>query len=76
MARKNYTLGMAMEAIAKSLREFGYPDTTATMIREIYDAWLSGKRGTDLPHNIIGMFAERQFEEVADDLKKLPDDRP
>ena len=58
-----------MEAVARSLREFGYPDVTAAMIREVFDAWEAGQK---LPHGIVGMFAERQFSEVAEQLKKLP----
>jgi hypothetical protein len=71
-SRKPYTLADAMEAVARSLREFGYPDVTAAMIREIYDAWEAGRRFPDLPHSVIGGFAERQFEEVADKIKALP----
>jgi hypothetical protein len=69
-SRKPYTLDNAMEAVARSLREFGYPDVTAKMIREIFDAWDAGTK--PLPHGVIGMFAERQFEEVADKIKSLP----
>lgn len=72
-SRKPYSLGDAMEAVARSLREYGYPDVTATMIREIYDQWLLGKRFPDLPHSVIGGFAERQFDEVADKIKTLPE---
>lgn len=64
------TLDKAMESVASSLREFGYPDVTAKMIREIYDAY---ERGDEkLPHGVIGMFAKRQFDEVKDALKALP----
>lgn len=70
--QKPYDLTDAMEAVARSLREFGYPDTTASMIREVYDAWEVGKRFPNLPHDIIGGFAERQFDEVADKIKSLP----
>jgi hypothetical protein len=54
----------ACAKVAKSLREFGYPDCTADMIRECLDAWLTGKRDLELPHGIIGAFASRQFDEV------------
>lgn len=50
--------------VAKSLREFGYPDCTTTMVEECLDAWLTGKRDMALPHGIIGAFASRQFDEV------------
>ena len=72
-SRNPYSLGDAMEAVARSLREFGYTDVTAKSVREIYDAWLAGKRFPDLPHGVIGGFAERQFDEVADKLKSLPE---
>lgn len=71
-SRRTYTLSDAMEAVARSLREFGYPDVTAAMTREIFDAWEAGKRFPDLPHGVIGGFAERQFDEVADKVKSLP----
>lgn len=50
--------------VAKSLREFGYPDCSTEMVKDVLDAWLSGKREHDLPHGVIGMMAGRQFEEV------------
>jgi hypothetical protein len=70
--RSIYKLDDAMESVAKSLREFGYPDATAEKMRAIYDAWEAGKRFPDLPHGILGGFAESQFDEVADKLKSLP----
>jgi len=72
MSRRDPTLTDAMEAIAKSLRDFGYRDATAVMIREVYDAWISGKRASDLPHGIVGMFAEQQIAEHAEMLASLP----
>ena len=47
-------------AIARGLREFGYPDVTAAMIAEVEAAW---RKGEPLPHGVIGMFAERDFNE-------------
>lgn len=67
--RTTYSLSDAMESVARSLREFGYPDVTAPMIREIFDAWEADK---ELPHGVIGLFAKSQFEEVADKIKSLP----
>lgn len=52
-------LDIAFDAVARSLREFGYPDVTGLMVREIHTAWLHSK---PLPHGIIGMFASRKFE--------------
>lgn len=54
------------EAVARSLREFGYPDVIAAMVGEILTAYLAGKRGNNLPHGIIGIFAEGQFIELED----------
>lgn len=63
----------AYEAIARSLREFGYPDVTSAMIRETHKAMKEGKEGADLPHGIVGRFASSQLEEHADVLAKLRD---
>lgn len=63
-SRKPYTRNDAAASVARGLREFGYPDATTEKMREVLDAWLAGKRGSDLPHGVLGMFAERQFEEV------------
>jgi hypothetical protein len=64
------------EAIAEALRDFGYPETTGLMIREIFNAFVAGKRGSDLPHGVIGRFAEGQLKELADagaDLASVDD---
>jgi hypothetical protein len=50
--------------VAESLRDFGYPSVTTAQVKEILDAWISGKRESDLPHGIIGMMAGRQFDEL------------
>ena len=65
---KNYICA----GIGKSLREFGYPDATDDKMAEIYDAYKAGKRGDELPHQVIGRFAERQLEEAEALLKELP----
>jgi hypothetical protein len=70
--RKTYTLDDAMGSVAKSLREFGYPDATAEKMREVFDAWEAGKVFPDLPHGILGAFASSQFDEVSEKLKSLP----
>ncbi len=56
------------EAVAKSLREFGYPDTTGAMIKETHDAMLEGKTGADLPHGVVSRFAEDQLKDAFDRL--------
>lgn len=59
--------------LSKSLIEFGYPDATPDKMADIYDAFKTGKRFPDLPHNILGGFAESQLKEVAELLKgELP----
>ena len=72
-APRGATLDMGMEAAARNLRVFGYPDATAAMMREVYAAWLAGKRGRELPHGVLGMMAEDQFEKNAKLLASLPD---
>jgi hypothetical protein len=63
------TLTQVYEAVAASLREFGYPDAEAKMIRDTHEAM---KRGdAEMPHGIVGMFAQRQLEEVKDVLPGL-----
>ena len=49
--------------IAKSLRDFGYPDVTSEMVAEVWDAY---EKGDDLPHDVIGMFVKRQLDEIAE----------
>ena len=51
----------AYRAIAKSLRDFGYPDCTDKMIRDTHTAM---KQGDKLPHGIVGMMAESQLREL------------
>ena len=60
------TLTSSCELIAKSLRDFGYPDVNASMVEEVVRAWNRREPGdkTPLPHGVIGMFVERQIDEV------------
>lgn len=61
-------------SFAASMREFGYPDVDEEMAIEIYDAYKNGN--TTLPHGVIGMFGERQFKELEEEMNmrgyKLP----
>ena len=57
------TLNQGYDAVAKNLVDFGYPDTTPKMVREIHEAMKEGKTEEDLPHGIIGRFAEKQIVE-------------
>jgi len=52
-------LKRAFEAQAASLRDFGYPDVTATDVANAHKKWVSGKEMED----IIEMFCERAFDE-------------
>lgn len=56
------------EAIAKSLRDFGYPDVTSDMIDTIYGEFAEGKRFPDLSHGVIGGFAEGQLKDIQEAL--------
>lgn len=58
------------EAVAKSLREFGYPDASAAMVKDTYGAMLEERT---IPHGIIGKFAESQLRDVWEPLQELPD---
>lgn len=49
------------EAVADSLRQFGYPDVTAKDVAEVHEAM---KNGQPLPHGIVGLFAERQLRDL------------
>lgn len=63
---RGYSKEQIYEAIANSLREFGYKDASAEMIRDTHEAMKEGKTGADLPHNIIGRFAERQINDACE----------
>jgi hypothetical protein len=71
------TMAEACEAIAKSLREFGYSDATATMV---WDCWIAmngeGKSEDEMPHGIVGRFAYSQLDEHKDWLRKLIQEKP
>lgn len=47
------------EAIAERMRQFGYRDVTASMVREIDEAPAS-----DQPQGVVTMFATKQLEEA------------
>jgi hypothetical protein len=47
------------DAQARSLRDFGYPDVTAAMIREAHRKWLAG----EAPEGIIEMMSVKAFED-------------
>ncbi len=73
MAKIN-TQKAAHEVIAESLREFGYPDATADMIREVHEAMRPHQSSpeVDLPHGVVGLFAESQIKEAWEFLEALP----
>jgi hypothetical protein len=55
-------LSKAIDAQAKSLREFGYPDVTPAMVRVAHGAWIKG----EAPDGIIEMFCQSAFDEHPD----------
>ncbi|MBN7755450.1 hypothetical protein JYP46_01320 [Nitratireductor aquimarinus] len=59
-------------AISRSLIEYGYPDASPEVISEVYDAFRDGVRFPDLPHDVIGGFAEKQLQELQD-IRPLPE---
>ena len=56
-----HTLRQIYEAVAVSLREFGYTYATADMISDTHKAM---KTGGPIPHGIIGMFANETADFV------------
>jgi hypothetical protein len=71
MRRKTYTKAYCHEAIAASLREFGYPDVAAAHVADVAAWRINGAEG-DPPHDIVGMFADRQLVEIWDQYKEFP----
>jgi hypothetical protein len=63
---KKITKAEVASVISRSLVEFGYPDCTPEKMTEVIDAYLSGRCGHDLPHDILGNFAERQLDDLAE----------
>ena len=58
--------GLSLEACAKvaaGLREFGYPDVTAAMVRECAEAVLRGDE--KIPHGVIGIFVKKGMDDAA-----------
>lgn len=53
-------------SLSRQMVEFGYPDCTPEMMAEVYEAYIEGKRGSDLPHDVLGMMVESQLNELAD----------
>lgn len=77
MRNKTPTMADACESVAKSLREFGYPDATASMV---WDCWVAmtehGKSDEDMPHGIVGRFAYSQLDEHRSMLMGLKQVKP
>lgn len=63
------TKKQCFDAVANSLVEFGYPGVTGNMIGEVWEAMLLGD---ELPHDIVGAFAERQLSEHKSFIESLP----
>ena len=56
---KQSVLEQGFEGQAASMREFGYPDVTAEMIRAHHEAWMKHEE----PKDVVAMFSERAFGE-------------
>jgi hypothetical protein len=63
----SYPTTEVYNAIALSLREFGYPDAKASMIMGTYNAMNEGRKEADLPHGVIGRFA---YSQILDAVKR------
>jgi len=59
--KPKYPAKKAYESIAKSLRDFGYPDVTSSMVKDTHAAMIKGE---PIPHDIVGAFAESQLKEA------------
>ncbi len=68
-AQRRRQFERAYAAIARNLREFGYPDVTAAMIADVHQAVEDGQ---PLPHGIIGLFAKDQLRENPEIFGELP----
>ncbi len=62
------TFNDACEAVARSLRDFGYPDASAQMVSDTYDAVRDGEA---IPHGIVGAFAAEQIKDHRDLFDQL-----
>ncbi len=60
---KYRTRSDAAATVAKALRRRGHSGATTEIIKHCLDAWLDGKRGSNLPH-ILGHAAGIEFDEV------------
>jgi hypothetical protein len=73
---KKPTMADACQAIAQSLREFGYSDATASMVWDCWQAMTDAKTEKEMPHGIIGRFAYAQLHEGNEWLSKLKQVKP
>lgn len=53
-----------VKPIAAALIECGHRNVTVQQIKECLDAYIVGKRGSSLPHGIIGKWAQKAFDET------------
>lgn len=52
------------ERIARSLRDFGYPDVTAEMVKECVSAYHDG---SPMPHGVVGVIIKTRLDAERDD---------
>lgn len=60
-ARDDALRATAYAGIARDLREFGYPDVTPAMVREVVDAWHRGD--AKMPHGVVGIIIKSKMDE-------------
>ena len=57
-----HTFRVGCAAIARDLREFGYPDVTAHMVHEVVEAY---KRGDPvMPHGVVGAIIKSKMDDA------------
>ena len=61
-------LEQGFEAQAKALRDFGYPDVTAEMVKAAYEKWVKG----DDMEGVIEMFCAAAFDDHPQIFGKAP----
>ena len=62
----NDVYSQVYEAVAQSLREFGYPSCTADQICLTHGEMLAGRDEYSHTHQIIGAFAMAQLQDAMD----------
>lgn len=56
-----HTFRIGCASIARDLREFGYPDVTAEMVREVVEAYRRGD--PKMPHGVVGIIIKSKMDD-------------